>query len=515
MLDINKPHSLIPSAWCLPSLVIVLALQVLPAEGYALLDIRQDEKARMLHYLDTLNLFAYVSILIVIVCTIWLFKHKRVKFIHETGLAIGYGLIVGAIIRYAGSETEITELGVVAKNASEVNATRVHVMPPDMLWIELNVSLLPQEVLNTLNLSQPQSLPPTVIASNGKNPIYETRSYAYVFQGELNAKPQNTKILEKATFDPEIFFNLILPVIVFNAGYSLKRKFFFRNFGAIMTYAFIGTTISCIVVGLVMKLLAVMMPATLAQFTLTDCLYFGAIISATDPVTVLAIFNDLKVDVTLHALVFGESILNDVISIVLASSIDSFSKHYDAGAFSAMYWALVDFMSIFVLSLLQGSAIGCFTALLTKFTKLCDHPMLESTLFVLMSYASFLIAEALELSGIVVVVCLLNILFTSKFSIFFRHRLGPVLWHLSGTLHLQQPKLAVACAHQVSVRDVQLHRREFHLRLHRRVDLHLPSAPVVVLVYRLHLYRHRPWPGAEHLPAELLPQPGPPQQDSD
>lgn len=390
MLDINKQFLQTSPVSCISGFLVVL-FQILPAHGYALLDIRQDEKARMLHYLDTLNLFAYVSILIVIVCTIWLFKHKRVKFIHETGLAIGYGLIVGAIIRYAGSETEITELGVMAKNASEVNATVVHVMPPDMLWIELNVSLLSQEVLNKLNLSQ--SLP------SSKNSVYETRSYAYVFQGELNAKPQNKKILEKATFDPEIFFNLILPLIVFNAGYSLKRKFFFRNFGAIMTYAFIGTTISCIVVGLVMKLLVVMMPVFLSQFTLTDCLYFGAIISATDPVTVLAIFNDLKVDVTLHALVFGESILNDVISIVLASSIDSFSKHYDAGAFSAMYWALVDFMTIFVLSLIQGSAIGCFTALLTKFTKLCDHPMLESTLFVLMSYASFLIAEALELSG--------------------------------------------------------------------------------------------------------------------
>src|SRR6218665_1826268 len=78
--------------------------------GYAVLDIRQDEKAKLLHRLDTLNILAYVSILILIVCTIWLFKHKRVRFIHETGLAVVYGLIVGAIIRYAGSGTEITQI---------------------------------------------------------------------------------------------------------------------------------------------------------------------------------------------------------------------------------------------------------------------------------------------------------------------------------------------------------------------------------------------------------------------
>lgn len=41
------------------------------------------------------------------------------------------------------------------------------------------------------------------------------------------------------------------------------------------------------------------------NFTFSDCLFFGAIISATDPVTVLAIFNELHVDVDLYALVFG------------------------------------------------------------------------------------------------------------------------------------------------------------------------------------------------------------------
>lgn len=148
-----------------------------------------------------------------------------------------------------------------------------------------------------------------------------------------------------------------------------------------------------------MKCLVLFMPQTLQAFGFIDCLYFGAIISATDPVTVLAIFNDLHVDVTLHALVFGESILNDVISIVLASSIDSFSSHYNFGFFFAVYSAITNFLYIFVCSLLQGSAIGCVTALLTKYTKLCDHPLLESTLFVLMSYASFLLSEALELSG--------------------------------------------------------------------------------------------------------------------
>ena len=63
------------------------------------------------------------------------------------------------------------------------------------------------------------------------------RLYAYVFKGELSGPPDeegsgdSKQMSDKATFDPEIFFNIILPPIIFNAGYSLKRRFFFRNLG--------------------------------------------------------------------------------------------------------------------------------------------------------------------------------------------------------------------------------------------------------------------------------------------
>lgn len=78
--------------------------------SYALIDISQDEKAKYIHRLDSLNLLSYVLLLILTVCTIWLFKHRRIQFVHETGLAIVYGLIVGAIIRYVGVETHYSHL---------------------------------------------------------------------------------------------------------------------------------------------------------------------------------------------------------------------------------------------------------------------------------------------------------------------------------------------------------------------------------------------------------------------
>jgi sodium/hydrogen exchanger-like protein 6/7 len=61
-----------------------------------------------------------------------------------------------------------------------------------------------------------------------------------------------------------------------------------------------------------------LMPNLKGSFTFLDTLYFGALISSTDPLTILAIFNDLHVDVNLYALVFGESVLNDAVAIVLS-----------------------------------------------------------------------------------------------------------------------------------------------------------------------------------------------------
>ncbi|KAK5887751.1 hypothetical protein CesoFtcFv8_016327 [Champsocephalus esox] len=152
------------------------------------------------------------------------------------------------------------------------------------------------------------------------------RFYEYTLKGEVSRgkghQVQDDEMLRKVTFDPEVFFNILLPPIIFHAGYSLKRRHFFRNIGSILAYAFIGTVISCFVIGLIMYGIVSFMKVVGqlgGDFFFTDCLLFGAIVSATDPVTVLAIFNELKVDVDLYALLFGESVLNDAVAIVLSS----------------------------------------------------------------------------------------------------------------------------------------------------------------------------------------------------
>jgi solute carrier family 9 (sodium/hydrogen exchanger), member 6/7 len=66
------------------------------------------------------------------------------------------------------------------------------------------------------------------------------------------------------------------------------------------------------------------------DLSLLECLTFGTTLSATDPVTILAIFKQHKVDPKLYTVIFGESLLNDAVSIVMYEYVVlSFHSHDD------------------------------------------------------------------------------------------------------------------------------------------------------------------------------------------
>ncbi|CAF4025983.1 unnamed protein product [Adineta steineri] len=325
---------------------------------------KQEERTANVHRLDSLNLLIFTTLLVVVVLTIWVFKRRNFRYIHETCLALFYGFIIGAVLRHTSTSDTKTNI------------------------LKMNDTILPKNNV------------PNYISFEDSN---MSAVYLYSFQGPYQ---KDTVPLDehKVMFNSEIFFNLILPPIIFHAGYSMKRKNFFRNLGAILMFALVGTTIACISTG-IMVYGSVHAFSSLDFFSFTDSLYFGAIISATDPVTVLAIFNDLNVDVDLYAIIFGESVLNDAVCLVLANSIEK----YVAGAIldkfdrTLMLKSLGNFFVVFIGSFAIGSGMGCLTALMTKFTYIRDFPLLETTLFVLMSYSTFLASEAAGLTGIVAV----------------------------------------------------------------------------------------------------------------
>uniref|UniRef100_A0A8C6TQ15 Sodium/hydrogen exchanger n=1 Tax=Neogobius melanostomus TaxID=47308 RepID=A0A8C6TQ15_9GOBI len=283
-----------------------------------------ERQAEESHRQDSANLLIFIMLLTLTILTIWLFKHRRFRFLHETGLAMIYGLLVGVILRFG-----------------------VHV-PPSTSDVVLSCAVNASPATLLVNVSG--------------------RFYEYTLKGEVS------------------------------------RRHFFRNIGSILAYAFVGTVISCFVIGLIMYGFVSFMKVVGqlgGDFFFTDCLFFGAIVSATDPVTVLAIFNELKVDVDLYALLFGESVLNDAVAIVLSSSIVAYQPVGDnSHSFEAM--AMLKSFGVFLGVFSGAFALGVATGVVT-FTKLRDFPLLETALFFLMSWSTFLLAEACGFTGVVAV----------------------------------------------------------------------------------------------------------------
>ncbi|KAF3320376.1 Sodium/hydrogen exchanger 6 [Carex littledalei] len=115
---------------------------------------------------------------------------------------------------------------------------------------------------------------------------------------------------------------------------------FFANFGAIITFAILGTFIASIVTGLLVFLGG--LTFLMYRLPLVECLMFGALISATDPVTVLSIFQELGCDVNLYALVFGESVLNDAdYGICKHQSYFRELSSFNIGIFRDICWIIV------------------------------------------------------------------------------------------------------------------------------------------------------------------------------
>ncbi|PIG84718.1 sodium/hydrogen exchanger 3 [Aspergillus arachidicola] len=225
--------------------------------------------------------------------------------------------------------------------------------------------------------------------------------FAGMFVGLIIRLSPESPIQDSVTFDYQFFFNLLLPPIILASGYELHQANFFRNIGTILTFAFAGTFISAIVLGLVLFVWT-RIPLDGLNISFVEAISVGATLSATDPVTILAIFNLYKVEPKLYTVIFGESILNDAIAIVLFETAQKYADS-DAGSLTVLnlFEAIGLFLLVFFGSMLVGMIVGIMTALGLKHTHVRRMPKIESCLIVLIAYASYFFSNGVRLSGIV------------------------------------------------------------------------------------------------------------------
>lgn len=226
--------------------------------------------------------------------------------------------------------------------------------------------------------------------------------FAGMFVGLVLRVVEPPSVLGVVSFDYQFFFNLLLPPIILASGYELHQGNFFRNIGAILTFAFAGTFISAVVLGVILWLWT-RLPLDGLDITFVEAMAVGATLSATDPVTILAIFNTYKVDPKLYTVIFGESILNDAVAIVLFETAQKYTEGAAKGHLTilSLFESIGVFFLVFFGSLFIGLLIGIGTSLLLKYTRVRRYPKTESCLVVLIAYASYFFANAISMSGIV------------------------------------------------------------------------------------------------------------------
>ncbi|XP_064436884.1 sodium/hydrogen exchanger 5 isoform X3 [Mirounga angustirostris] len=147
-------------------------------------------------------------------------------------------------------------------------------------------------------------------------------------------------VAKKAEYqlEPGTFFLFLLPPIVLDSGYFMPSRLFFDNLGAILTYAVVGTLWNAFTTGAALwGLQQAGLVASRVQASLLDFLLFGSLISAVDPVAVLAVFEEVHVNDTLFIIVFGESLLNDAVTVVLYKVCNSFVEMGSANVQAADY----------------------------------------------------------------------------------------------------------------------------------------------------------------------------------
>ncbi|XP_033496333.1 Na(+)/H(+) exchanger beta isoform X2 [Epinephelus lanceolatus] len=204
--------------------------------------------------------------------------------------------------------------------------------------------------------------------------------------------------------DSRLFFLCLLPPIILDAGYFLPIRPFMENLGTILMFAVVGTLWNAFFIGGLLYAVCQIQPANpsnLHQIDLLPCLLFGSIISAVDPVAVLAVFEEIHINELLHILVFGESLLNDAVTVVLYHLFEEFAG---AGTVTVMdcFLGVISFLVVALGGVLVGAIYGILAAFTSRFT---SHTRVIEPLFVFVySYMAYLSAEMFHLSGIMALI---------------------------------------------------------------------------------------------------------------
>jgi monovalent cation:H+ antiporter, CPA1 family len=212
---------------------------------------------------------------------------------------------------------------------------------------------------------------------------------------ELQHVWPNLHALDDFKLTPELVFFIFLPALIFESGLSLDARQLVKDIAPVLTLAVPALLISTTLVGYALWFLL--------DLELTTALLFGALISATDPVAVVALFRELGAPLRLNILVEGESLFNDATAIVVFGILLAMVMEGTSVGFASTAMSIVEFIFVF----LGGAVVGMLIGLIVSemLFRLKSNVSAILTMSVVTAYASFIIGEhLLHVSGVIATV---------------------------------------------------------------------------------------------------------------
>lgn len=203
-------------------------------------------------------------------------------------------------------------------------------------------------------------------------------------------------VIETPHLTKALLFDVFLPGLLFEAAFHIDFKQFWQNRLAITSLALPGV-VAAIILTVVILTPLINHLESINGFLWQYALVFGALISATDPIAVMAVFRSLGVPKRLSTLLDGESLLNDGVAIVLFT----LSLALVAGTEVTIKELSFDFIKIVGIGGLIGAGIGIAV---TQVMRHVDDPTIEVALTMITAYGSFFAAEHFHYSGVIAVV---------------------------------------------------------------------------------------------------------------
>ncbi len=188
---------------------------------------------------------------------------------------------------------------------------------------------------------------------------------------------------------PELILFVLVPPLLYEAAYHLQLEDLRKNIVPILTWAIPGVIITTLLVGWgIARTISISVPAAIV---------FGALMAATDPVAVVALFKSLGVPKRLRVLLEGESLLNDGTAIVVFGVALVVAQ---TGDFN-LQASIVDFFRIAGGGLLVGIIVGLLSN--SVLARINEH-LVETTITFISAYGAFMAGESLHVSGVLAVV---------------------------------------------------------------------------------------------------------------